>query len=77
MNTKKWNGEEEKELETNNGTCEKCSNLLLDLDFWLVKLSINPFSNPFSTSTYRTHAVRDELTFVSNSVIALVLILLR
>lgn len=77
MITKKWNGEEEKELETNNGICEKCSNLLLDLDFWLVKLSINPFSNPFSTSTYRTHAVRDELTFVSNSVIALVLILLR
>lgn len=75
MITKKWNGEEEKELETNNGTCEKCSNLLLD--FWLVKLSINPFSNPFSTSTYRTHAVRDELTFVSNSVIALVLFLLR
>lgn len=59
----------------NNRTCEKCSHLLLD--FKMVKLSINPSSNPFSTSTYRTHAVRDELTFVSNSVIALVLILLE
>lgn len=47
------------------------------LDFKMVKLSINPFSNPFSTSTYTTHAVRDELTFVSNSVIALVLIVLE
>lgn len=47
------------------------------LDFKMVKLSINLFSNPFSTSTYRTHAVRDELTLVSNSVIALVLIVLE